>query len=163
MLVPLAAAGLLLASCSQHKSEHEPEPPKTGVPDKPVTLQVRESYGLGDVLVGEEGRTLYLYPGDTQGESRCVEACSEAFPPLLTKGKPEAGKGADESLIGTTQRRDGTTQVTYKGHPLYRYHDDLVPGQGRAVGQKRFGSVWYAVTPNGMALSLNGPLAENSY
>jgi predicted lipoprotein with Yx(FWY)xxD motif len=163
LLVPLAAAALLLASCSQHASKHEPEPPETGVPSHPVTLKVRSAYNLGPILVNERGRTLYLYPGDTKNHSRCLHACAAAWPPLLTDGKPKADKGTQASLVGTTKRPDGTTQVTYAGHPLYRYHDDLVPGQGRGVGMKAFGSVWYALTPKGQALSLNGPLDERSY
>ncbi len=47
---------------------------------------------------------------------------------------PRAGAaGVEPSLIGTIQRRDGTTQVTFGGHPLYYYTKAQGPSQ--ATGQ----------------------------
>ena len=42
-------------------------------------------------------------------------------PPLMTKAKPVAGPGVKQALLGTTKRPNGKLQVTYNGHPLYRY------------------------------------------
>lgn len=163
VLAPLAALALLLAGCSQHESKAEPSPPTTGPPDGPATLTVHDSYGVGTVLVNGSGRMLYLSMDDGKSQSRCYSSCAGAWPPLLTKGSPHAGKGADQSLVGTTQRKDGSTQVTYNGHPLYRYSEDLVPGQGRGVGKKTLGTTWYPLTPEGAPLSLNGPIQQSNY
>src|SRR5699024_9797013 len=51
-------------------------------------------------------------------------------------------------LLGTLEREDGTTQVTYSGHPLYYYTGDLLPGS-TAGDSKRFGSIWHAIAPGG--------------
>ena len=66
-----------------------------------------------------------------------------------TSGKPTAGKGALASLLGTTPRPDGTTQVTYKGHPLYYFAKDKDAGDSYGQGSKSFGAGWYVLAPSG--------------
>ena len=105
---------------------------------------------LGEVLVDAEGMTLYLFTQDSEGTSACVDGCAEAWPPLVADGAPTAGDGVDESLLGTIERADGSTQVTYNGHPLYTYAADEAPGD--TVGQG-VGDVWYVVDASGEAVS----------
>jgi hypothetical protein len=40
-------------------------------------------------------------------------------------------------------------QVTYRGHPLYRFSLDKRPGQTNGEGLDDFGAHWYAVSPAG--------------
>ena len=49
-------------------------------------------------------------------------------------------------------RADGTTQVTYAGHPLYRYAEDTAPGTTRGQGSNAFGAKWYVVAPSGQKI-----------
>ncbi len=56
--------------------------------------------------------------------------CSKAWPPATTSGDPVAGKGVNASLLGVVQREDGTTQVTYNHHPLYRFDHDTSGARG---------------------------------
>jgi predicted lipoprotein with Yx(FWY)xxD motif len=77
--------------------------------------------GLGRVLVDARGRTLYLFDGDTHRKSSCDGACAVYWPPLLSSAKPRPGSGVRPSFLGLTKRTDGKRQVTYAGHPLYRY------------------------------------------
>ena len=72
--------------------------------------------------------------------------------PFLTRGKPRAGAGAHASLIGTTRRRDGTTQATYRGRPLYYYVGDRRPGQILCQDVEEYGGHWYVVRPRGTAV-----------
>jgi hypothetical protein len=63
-------------------------------------------------------------------------------------GGPTSG-GAQAALVGTTTRTDGSTQVTYNGHPLYYFAMDKAPGDARGQGINRFGGGWYVVDPAG--------------
>jgi predicted lipoprotein with Yx(FWY)xxD motif len=103
---------------------------------------------LGTILVDGSGRALYLFMKDKNGKSACAGACAKGWPPLLTKGKPKAGKGIEAKLLGTTVRKSGT-QVTYAGHPLYRYFGDAKAGQTNGEGSTAFGAAWYVLAPNG--------------
>jgi predicted lipoprotein with Yx(FWY)xxD motif len=101
---------------------------------------------LGTILVDGAGMTLYLFEKDTGGMSSCVGACAEAWPPLLTGDAATAGSGVKASLLGTTKRPDGKTQVTYHGWPLYYYDDDKAPGDMKGQDSKDFGAPWYVVS-----------------
>ena len=65
-----------------------------------------------------------------------------------TAGRPR-GRGAGASLLGTIRRAAGTTQVTYAGHPLYRYLPDTKPGQTHGQDSHDFGAGWYVLSPAG--------------
>lgn len=104
---------------------------------------------LGTVLVGPNGRTLYLFEKDRGGSSACSGGCAQAWPPLTTTGAPKADAGAQASMLSTIKRADGSTQVTYAGHPLYSFFGDKRPGQDAGQGSKAFGGGWYVVTPAG--------------
>ncbi len=106
----------------------------------------RRKTSLGTTLVDGAGRTLYLFEGDAPGRSACDGSCVQAFPPLLTAGRAHARHGVRMSLLGTAARPDGTTQVTYRGRPLYLFAGDMVPGDVRAQGVDAFGAEWFAVT-----------------
>lgn len=118
---------------------------------KGTTVKLGKSK-LGTYLVNGNGITLYLFAKDTGKTSRCSGACAKAWPPLITAAKPVAGQGVKSSLLGTTTRADGKLQVTYNGHPLYRYEDDTKPGQHHGQKLKEFGALWYVVTSGGKAL-----------
>ena len=104
---------------------------------------------LGMVLVDSNGMTLYDFHKDKGGESSCYGACAEAWPPLLTNGEPRAEDGASAGKLGTTERKDGTTQVTYAGHPLYTFTGDKGPGEANGNDVDAFGAEWYALQGNG--------------
>ena len=85
---------------------------------------------------------------DKKNKSECSGACAAGWPPLITSGKPKAGKGAEAKLLGTTKRNHGT-QVTYNGHPLYRYAPDTKPGDVTGQGLNQFGAPWYVLAATG--------------
>ena len=104
---------------------------------------------LGKVLVDSKGLTLYDFHKDKGGRSSCYGPCAKSWPPLLTEGKPKTGEGAATSKLGTAQRKDGTTQVTYAGWPLYTFVEDKKPGEANGNDVDAFGAEWYALLPNG--------------
>jgi len=96
-----------------------------------------------------QGRTLYLFEKDKRGHSACSGTCATYWPPLVTHGKPIAANGARKALLGTIRRADGSMQVTYAGHPVYRFLLDSKHGQTKGEGLNDFGGGWDALTPAG--------------
>jgi len=114
---------------------------------KAARLTVK-STTYGRALFGPSGKVLYGFTADRNGKSRCYSTCAAAWPPLLTRGAPIAGTGVKQALLGTTTRKNGRKQVTYKGHPLYYYVGDPV---GRVTCQhvNEYGGLWLIVKPSG--------------
>jgi len=117
--------------------------------------------GLGTVLVDGKGITLYLYATDEQGQpSRCYDICAVQWPPLvLPPGvtHPVAGPGISVSLLGTSPRTDGSTQITYNGWPLYIWPPDRAPGMATGQALTNAGGLWYVLTPAGKAIVTPAP------
>ena len=111
-----------------------------------------KSTAVGKVLVGANGRTLYLFTADKGAKSVCYGQCATYWPPLMTAAKPVAAGRVQSSLLGTTKRKDGKLQVTYKGHPLYTFAEDHKPGQTTGEGSNNFGAKWYALAPSGATI-----------
>lgn len=113
-----------------------------------ATVSLRRT-SLGKVLVDSRGRTLYLFRKDARRKSRCGAGCASAWPPLRTSGRPLAGAGISSRRLGSIRRSDGSRQVTYFGHPLYRFVGDTGPGDTNGQGLKEFGARWFAVKASG--------------
>ena len=126
-------------------SPASPEPASPVPAEAGVTVDATES-DLGTILTDEEGRTLYVFLSDSEGESTCYDDCAQTWPALETEGDPQAGEGADASLLGTTEREDGALQATYNEMPLYYYADDAEPGETNGQG---VGDVWFVVSTAG--------------
>jgi predicted lipoprotein with Yx(FWY)xxD motif len=135
-------------------SNSKPEPAPESMAEsestgKTAVVKVMNTPDLGKVIVDSKGMTLYDFHKDKGTTSACYGECAVAWPPLLTSGEPTAKGGADQSLLGTTKRKDGTVQVTYKGHPVYGFVEDKKPGETNGNDFKGFGGQWYALLPNG--------------
>ena len=111
---------------------------------------------LGRILVDTQGRTLYLFEKDRRTRSSCTGACAAYWPPLLSQSKGVAGHGAKQSLLGSIRRTNGTRQVTYAGHPLYRFAGDTRPGQTNGQNLHDFGAGWYVLSPAGKKIENDG-------
>ena len=103
------------------------------------------------MLVNAKGITLYYFSKDVKGSgvSKCTGACAQAWPPLITKGKPRAKNGVKASMLGTMKRSNNTTQVTYAGRPLYTFIEDKKPGDDTGTGIKAFGGSFFPLHSNG--------------
>jgi predicted lipoprotein with Yx(FWY)xxD motif len=116
---------------------------------KPASVMTASSK-LGTILVGQGGRTLYVFDKDTPNTSTCSGGCAAAWPVEQTNGAPTAGSSAVKaSMLGSIKRSDGTTQVTYNKHPLYYYSGDSQSGQQNGQGLNAFGAKWFVVSPSG--------------
>jgi predicted lipoprotein with Yx(FWY)xxD motif len=151
----LALAPVAIAACGGGGATAATTPAKTAstAPAKttstsPISIGTSKS-ALGTILVDSQGRTLYLFTRDSGAASMCSGECATAWPPVVTSGAPAAASGANAALLGTSKRADGTTQVTYNGHPLYRFIMDTSPGQTNGQGVAAFGGSWFAVTVAG--------------
>jgi predicted lipoprotein with Yx(FWY)xxD motif len=159
-LVLGVSVALVLAACSGDDGEEpaaeeaapettEAPPETTAAPEATpaegvvMTITVGDS-DAGEVLVDQDGYVLYGFTNDEGGVSSCSGDCETNWPPLIAEDI--AVEGLDESLVGTTQRDDGSTQVTYNNWPLYYFAGDELPGDtnGQAVGD-----VWWMVAPTG--------------
>ncbi len=112
-----------------------------------TTVSLRGSE-FGSMLFGPNRQAIYVFERDGRNVSRCYGACARAWPPVYTKGRPVAGRGVRASLLGTTRRRDGRRQVTYRGRPLYYYAHEG-PGQVRCHNVFLNGGLWWVVGPDG--------------
>jgi predicted lipoprotein with Yx(FWY)xxD motif len=126
-------------------SEPASSAPKVGAAMVSVTSVPK----TGQVIVDNKGFTLYDFHKDKGDNSSCYGGCEKAWPPALTEGEPQVGGGAMSSKIGMTERKDGTLQVTYAGHPMYTFSEDKKPGEANGNDTSAFGAQWYALHPNG--------------
>ncbi len=103
---------------------------------------------FGPMLFDRSGQAIYLFAKEKTSKPECYGACAEAWPPVLTKGSPQARGDTRSDLLGTTPRKDGSKQVTYKGHPLYFYaHENKYEVLCHNVTEN--GGLWLVVTPKG--------------
>ena len=112
------------------------------------TLKMRSS-SYGRTVVDGKGLTLYAFTRDGRGPSQCYGRCATAWPPLLADGRLRAGSGLRRDLLGTTRRRDGKRQVTYRGRPLYFYFRETRPGEIFCQDVDEFGGTWLLMSPRG--------------
>jgi predicted lipoprotein with Yx(FWY)xxD motif len=103
---------------------------------------------FGSMLFDSKQQAIYIFERDAKGESSCYGECADAWPPVFTKGEPEAARGVDSSLLGTVERRDGRLQVTYAGKPLYFYAHEG-PGEVLCHNVDLNGGLWWVVGPDG--------------
>ena len=108
-----------------------------------VIVKIKKT-GAGMVLTNAAGFTLYTFQADKGSTSTCYGACAQFWPPVLGTAHLAAGQNIN-GHFGTTTRKDGKTQVTYDGHPLYTYAGDSAPGQAKGNNLDLNGGFWYEV------------------
>ena len=114
---------------------------------KAATITLADSQ-FGAMLFDSKKQAIYVFEKDRRNETVCYDDCAEAWPPVFTEGTPRAGNGVKASLLGTVKRRDGRTQVTYAGKPLYFYANED-PGQVLCHNVNLNGGLWWVVGADG--------------
>jgi predicted lipoprotein with Yx(FWY)xxD motif len=157
----LLAAGLVLAGCGAASTAVSATTTVSTTASAPATQSSAASApaatgqtvttggsDYGTMLFDLRGQAIYLFDKEATSTPECYGDCAANWPPVLTDGQPVAAGDAHADLLGTTPRDDGSTQVTYAGHPLYYYaHED--PGQVLCHGVAEYGGTWLVVTPAG--------------
>lgn len=127
------------------------------VEKKAVSLATNAT--LGSYLVDKDGRTLYFFSTDANGQSSCTGGCEALWPVFnvdnLTADK--LGAGLTLSDFGSITTPSSKKQLTYKGWPLYYYAPSSDDGYGSAMnkpeeagktGGEGFGGVWFVAKPD---------------
>ncbi|PGF17012.1 plastocyanin [Natrinema sp. CBA1119] len=112
-----------------------------------ATVQVRDHAEYGEILVGPDEMTLYMFVPDAEagGESTCYGNCAVTWPPLTVDGEPTAGDGVTAPLT-TIERQNGEMQVVANDRPLYHFTQDEEPGDATGQGVNE---VWWVLDPSG--------------
>jgi predicted lipoprotein with Yx(FWY)xxD motif len=156
----LLVGALAVAGCGSSSSGSSAAP-KTAS-GRSATIGVANN-NLGKILVDSQGRTLYLFERDSGTKSACSGTCAVEWPPLRIDGKPKVGSGANASSVARAARSDGTTQVTYNGHPLYTFAADQKPGDDKGQGVNAFGGLWYVLSSSGDPITTQTPNSGFGY
>jgi predicted lipoprotein with Yx(FWY)xxD motif len=121
-------------------------PGSAGAAVTKTTVTSTHNKTWGTILTLSSGMTVYRLTTDSKNKSVCTGTCAKIWPPVvLAKGQTvPAGKGI--SGLGSIKRADGTTQVTYKGVPLYRFVGDKKAGQATGNVKDTWGQ-WWVVNP----------------
>src|SRR3954452_3432695 len=119
---------------------------------KPKALQLR-STSLGRVIVDSHKHTLYMLTADGKNASHCSGACAANWPPAKAPRKPKLSSSLDKSKLKVIERADGSRQLAYAGHPLYRFAGDSKPGDVHGEGVNAFGGMWYVLSKSGAAVT----------
>lgn len=145
-LIVVSGLALVFGACDKGSVTVLSSPPTT---DRSLTLTIQHT-PAGPILATGNGDTLYDFVPDTPRTSACTnDGCVFQWPPLILTGTISVGPGVNRKLVGTLKRPDGSTQLSYGGHPLYTYNLDVKPGMvtGQAIDQD--GGPWYVLTPAG--------------
>jgi predicted lipoprotein with Yx(FWY)xxD motif len=157
--LPVAIAAVtLVAGCGSTTTATGSTQPTNTSSSTPAAGGDAETIGIrsgeyGTYLTADDGRSVYLWEADKGMASSCSSACASVWPPVTTEGAPKAEDGALTADLGTIKRSDGTTQVTYQGHPLYYYAPDAKAGQVSGQGSDSFGAKWWLVGTDGKAIT----------
>jgi predicted lipoprotein with Yx(FWY)xxD motif len=117
------------------------------------TLKAATDAKYGKILVNADGMTLYQRDTDTSTSVTCTGACATIWPPVTVTDKAVVGTGINQSLLGTVAGANGT-QITYAGHPLYRYSKDLAVGDTNGEG---VAGVWWTLGTDGQKITAPAP------
>ena len=148
LLTAAAALSIAVAACAEGTVDDtalEVLPP--AAPAAQATIDVLSgASGLGPILVGPNGLSLYGFTNDVGASSTCSGTCVEAWPPVIVGADWAAGPGLDFGIFATTARDDGQLQLVAGQWPLYYFAGDAVPGDVNGQGS---GDVWFVVDTDG--------------
>ena len=120
-----------------------------------AVVKVAQNASLGKrILVTRSGMTLYSLSAERRGRFICTTGfCLSLWKPLVV---PAGVKPTGVSGLATVKRPDGRRQVAFRGAPLYRFAQDMKPGDVKGNGFRDVG-VWRPVAARGSATPAPAP------
>ena len=112
---------------------------------------------LGQVLTGVDGKTLYFFAPDVNGDATCTGGCADTWPVFYAENLT-LGNSLKQTDFGTITRADNTKQTTFKGWPLYYYRNDAKAGD---IAGENIGNVWQVAKPNYTVMLASRQLVGN--
>jgi predicted lipoprotein with Yx(FWY)xxD motif len=100
------------------------------------------------IAVNSKGVAVYDLVPETTHHLLCTSSqCLQFWPPVKVSAGAKLTKGAGVSGKLGTVKRNGYTQVTLNGHPLYTFLEDMGKrGVANGNGIKNFGGTWHVFT-----------------
>jgi predicted lipoprotein with Yx(FWY)xxD motif len=143
-LLALLAVSAVLAACGSSYGGSDDKSPASNSASAAASDVVASAKKakVGSVIVDAQGRTLYRFTAEAQGVPVCTGACVGTWPPAVV-----ADAAGLPKHVATVKRPDGDKlQLTYDGHPLYRYAGDQSKADANGEG---VGGQWFVVKAGG--------------
>lgn len=116
-------------------------------------LKIAHDDKFGAYVTDQGGKPLYILGKDkekngAQTQSTCFDDCARIWPPA--SGSPKVTDLLPADKLAVFKRKDGVSQLSFNGWPLYYYSVDM-GGGGEPQGHKRTDAsgTWFLVRPNG--------------
>jgi predicted lipoprotein with Yx(FWY)xxD motif len=99
------------------------------------------------IVVTKSGRAVYELSGDSREHPECTKGngCFKFWPPATVTGHAKLSLPSGVKGKLATWRRNGLTQLTLGGHPLYRFSGDTAADAATGQGITGFGGTWGVV------------------
>jgi predicted lipoprotein with Yx(FWY)xxD motif len=123
---------------------------------KTLTLQVAKGASVTNqsgstktenIVINSKGRAVYTLSGDTTRHPKCTKAngCFSFWPPVTVSSAKSLSKAPGVKGKLGTFKRNGITQVTLGGHPLYTFSNDHKKNNATGEALMGFGGTWHVV------------------
>ena len=136
------------------------DPATDPIPAVNNDIQLKDNSTLGKILTDKDGKTLYFFSKDANGNSACSGNCESTWPVFavadLSKLKIDGGLTAGD--FANITRADGKPQTTYKGWPLYYFANDAAAGETKG---ENVGGIWFVAKTDYTIMLANAQLVGN--
>ena len=130
-----------------------------------TTVSQKNVSGVGEILVDSKGDALYSAEQESGSAIMCTDSCTEIWIPLTVSANGTEPTGVPD--LALVRRPDGTSQVTYKGDPLYTFAQDTSPGEvnGNGVSDSFNGTdfTWHVASEGGTTTTTGSGTGSYGY
>ena len=147
--IPIPSSGV--AATPRVDSRDLPTGTRRIKPD-PSRLAIRAG-PYGAYLVDANGRALYAFSGDDNGQAACLTNCATVWPPVIVERVPRIESAdIDGAKLEIITRPDGSRQLAYATLPLYYSDSDFRAEDTWGHYAMSFGGRFTLVSPTGKSL-----------